>query len=161
MAYPYFNNYGNYGMYQPQSGYFQNNGNSSQINSGFVRVQSEDEAKRYPVAAGGSVTFIDANAPFCYVKTAPISPMDAPLFKRYRLVEEPDAQAIKNSNFSNVSEKSIDTSDYVKRAEFDALCARYDDIKTITDKLRFDIDAVSEKSSKKMVQKARKDAEEE
>jgi len=159
MAYPYFNNYGNYGMYQPQSGYFQN-GNSSQINSGFVRVQSEDEAKRYPVAAGGSVTFIDDNAPFCYVKTAPISPMDAPLFKRYRLVEEPDAQAIKNSDYSNVSKESIDTSDYVKRAEFDALCARYDDIKIITDKLRFDIDAVQEKSSKKMVQKARKDAEE-
>jgi hypothetical protein len=33
--------------------------------SGFVLVQSEQEARAYPVAPGNSITFKDETAPFC------------------------------------------------------------------------------------------------
>lgn len=170
-GYPYYNNFAGYSPYpmnnfqngnsSPQTiqgGYFQN-GNSQ--TSGFVRVQSEDEARRYPVTIG-SITFINDNAPFCYVKTAPISPMDAPTFKRYRLVEENEPQnSVKNDDIGAATSNSIDLSNYVEKSAFDALRAQFDDVLRTIDKLRFDIDAVQEKSTKKMVQKARKDADEE
>ena len=172
-GYPYYNNFAGYNPYPinnfqngnsspipqtMQSGYFQN-GNSQ--TNGFVRVQSEDEARRYPVTIG-SITFIDDNAPFCYVKTAPISPMDAPTFKRYRLVEENEPQnSAKNDDTSAGTSNSIDLSNYVEKPVFDALRAQFDDVLQTIDKLRFDVDALGEKSTKKMVQKARKDADEE
>ena len=56
--------------------------------SGFVRVQSENDARMYPVAPGNSITFIDDNAPYCYVKTMDISQLDRPKFEKYRLVKE-------------------------------------------------------------------------
>jgi len=56
----------------------------------FVRVQSEQDARSYPVAPGNSVTFIDENAPFCYVKAVDASALDRPRFERYRLVKEED-----------------------------------------------------------------------
>lgn len=171
-GYPYYNNFAGYNPYpmnnfqsgnsSPQTlqgGYFQN-GNSQ--TNGFVRVQSEDEARRYPVTVG-SITFIDDNAPFCYVKTAPISPMDAPTFKRYRLVEENESPQnnAQNGDTSAGAANSIDLSNYVEKSAFDALRAQFDDIVQTIDKLRFDVDSLGEKSSKKMVQKARKDADEE
>lgn len=58
----------------------------------FVRVQSEQDARSYPVAPGNSVTFIDENAPFCYVKAVDASALDRPRFERYRLVKEEDRQ---------------------------------------------------------------------
>lgn len=132
---------------------------------GFIRVQSEDEARRYPVAPGGSVTFIDDNSPHCYVKTVDLSPMSAPVFKRFRLVEEEEPQAqpqsAKNSDISNEPQNSIDLSPYAKNDDIAKIRAVIDAMQADIDKLRFDIDAVTEKSSKKMVQRARKDAEEE
>jgi len=56
----------------------------------FVRVQSEQDARSYPVAPGNSVTFIDENAPFCYVKAVDASALDRPRFEKYRLVKEED-----------------------------------------------------------------------
>lgn len=62
-------------------------------NNGFVRVQSENDARMYPVAPGNSVTFIDDNAPYCYVKTMDFSQLDRPKFEKYRLVKEEEVQA--------------------------------------------------------------------
>lgn len=64
-----------------------------QQHSGFIPVNSEQEARMYPVAAGNSVTFIDENLPYCYVKTMGFSQLDRPKFEKYRLVKEEDAQA--------------------------------------------------------------------
>jgi hypothetical protein len=132
---------------------------------GFIRVQSEEEARRYPVAPGGSVTFIDDNSPHCYVKTVDLSPMSAPVFKRFRLVEEEEPQAqrhgAKNSDISGASQNGIDLSPYAKNDDIAKIRAVIDAMQADIDKLRFDIDAVTEKSSKKMVQRARKDADEE
>ena len=68
--------------YLPQSYYQQPSGS-------FIHVQSEEEARIYRVAPGGSVTFINDNAPYCYTKTAGFSQFDAPIFRKFRLVEEP------------------------------------------------------------------------
>lgn len=57
-------------------------------NSGFVSVRSIEEAFNYPVAPGNSITFKDENAPYVYTKTKGTSPMEAPVFERYRLVKE-------------------------------------------------------------------------
>lgn len=57
-------------------------------NSGFVSVQSMTEAFNYPVAPGNSITFKDENAPYVYTKTKGFSPLEQPVFEKYRLVKE-------------------------------------------------------------------------
>lgn len=59
----------------------------------FVRVQSEQEARAYPVAPGNSITFIDENAPYFYSKSVDMSQLDRPKFEKYRLVKEEDTPA--------------------------------------------------------------------
>lgn len=73
-------------MQQNQQSYYPQ---SQQIqNGGFVFVQSEDEAQRYAVAPGTSVTFKNVNSPYLYEKTMGFSQLDRPNFKRYRLIDE-------------------------------------------------------------------------
>lgn len=63
-----------------------------QIQSGgFVSVRSIEEAYNYPVAPGNSITFKDENSPYVYTKTKGFSPLEQPVFERYRLVKEEDA----------------------------------------------------------------------
>ena len=93
--YPYQPNYfGNpYGYQQAQQPVSQAAPpRQPQIQQGLVMVQSEQEARSYPVAPGNSITFKDETAPFCYVKTMGFSSLDRPTFERYRLVKEEDAQ---------------------------------------------------------------------
>lgn len=62
-----------------------------QIQSGgFVSVRSIEEAYNYPVAPGNSITFKDENSPYVYTKTKGFSPLEQPVFERYRLVKEED-----------------------------------------------------------------------
>ena len=78
---------GYYPYYQP---IYQNN--NTQIQSGgLVSVRSMEEAYNYPVAPGNSITFKDETQPFVYTKTKGFSPLEQPVFERYRLVkvEEP------------------------------------------------------------------------
>lgn len=63
---------------------------SAPVQGGFVRVQSEQEARAYPVAPGNSITFIDESRPYCYTKSVDMSQLDRPKFDRYRLVKEED-----------------------------------------------------------------------
>ena len=89
MAYynPYLNpQYTNYGYQQPQAYQPQ-----TIQNGGFVTVQSEEEARAYPVAHGMSVTFRNENFPYIYTKTLGFSQMDSPVFEKYKLTKE-DAQ---------------------------------------------------------------------
>lgn len=78
--------------------------------SGFVPVQSENDAKMYPVAPGNSVTFIDENAPYCYVKTMGFSQLDRPRFEKYRLVkeEEPQAEATQTNPVEYATKQEMD-----------------------------------------------------
>ena len=58
-----------------------------QVQSPFITVRSETEARNYPVAYGNSVTFKDETAPYVYSKTM-FSQLDKPVFEKYRLVKE-------------------------------------------------------------------------
>lgn len=66
----------------------QNTQNNQVQNGGFVRVQNENEARNYLVAQGTSVTFRDESAPYIYTKTMGFSPLDAPVFEKFKLVKE-------------------------------------------------------------------------
>ena len=96
--------------------------NYQQQNS-FVHVQSENEARMYPVAYGGSVTFIDDNAPYCYTKTAGFSQFDTPTFKKFRLVEETPTDERKGPTEAQTV-SSPDVIPDVIKAQIDALTAR-------------------------------------
>ena len=63
-----------------------------QIRSGgIVSVSGEDEARRYPVAPGYTVTMRDETGPYLYEKTMGFSQLDQPIFRKARIVFE-DAQ---------------------------------------------------------------------
>lgn len=98
MAYNYFpTNYQPYTPYQTQFQAPQAPPVTQQVQqsqSGFIRVQSENEARMYPVAPGNSVAFIDENRPYCYTKTVDQSQLDRPKFEKYRLVKEEDTPNI-------------------------------------------------------------------
>ena len=118
MAYPYYPNNYTYGFPQAQQQI------QPQIqNGGFVRVANEEEARKYPVAAGYSVTFIDESAEHCYTKTAGFSQLDQPVFVKYRLIRE-------NTPDNSVSiAGDIDISQYVKKAEFEALRGEFEQLR--------------------------------
>lgn len=93
--------------------------------SGFVLVQSEQEARAYPVAPGNSITFKDESQPYCYVKTMGFNQLDRPTFERYRLVKEempPEATGTRTS--ANGAEGS-----YALKSDVDALWAAVKEIR--------------------------------
>ena len=90
------------------------------MQSGFVRVPNENEARMYPVAPGTSVTFIDENAPYCYTKTMDRSQLDRPKFEKYRLVKEDDAPVVaQNAQEPAPAAPAVDLDKYATKAELD------------------------------------------
>ena len=60
--------------------------------SSIVGISSEQDARNYPVAPGASVMFQDESAPYrFYTKTMGRSPLDTPVFEKYRLVKDDGA----------------------------------------------------------------------
>lgn len=107
MAYFYPQNYQQ--NYQPQI-----------QSGGIIRVTNEEEARKYPVAPGFSVTFIDENGSNLYTKTAGFSQFEAPRFEKYRLIKQNEA----------VSEPGKEkTPEYATKAEIEALRAEFEAIK--------------------------------
>ena len=88
--------------------------------SGFVLVQSEQEARAYPVAPGNSITFKDESQPYCYVKTMGFSQLDRPTFERYRLVKEDSPVTAQNAPTSADSAEGKDTA-YALKSDVEAL----------------------------------------
>lgn len=60
-------------------------------NGGFVSARSIEEAYNWPIAPGNSLTFKIENSPYVCTKTKGFSPLEQPVFERYRLVKEEDA----------------------------------------------------------------------
>lgn len=85
MAYNYYPNY--YQQMPLQAPQMPQN-QSQQMQSGFVSVRNEAEARNYPVAYGNSVTMKDENSPYIYTKTMGFSQLDRPIFDKYKLVKE-------------------------------------------------------------------------
>lgn len=61
---------------------------AQQINNTFVPVRSIEEAVNWPVAPGNSITFKIENAPYVCTKTKGFSPLEPPIFEKYKLVKE-------------------------------------------------------------------------
>ena len=86
MQYPYY-------PYQIQ------NAQPQQAQNGIVTLHSEDEALRYPVAPGNSMTFKIEGQPIVIEKTMGLSQLDSPRIERFRLVKE-DAPDIKPTEYA-------------------------------------------------------------
>lgn len=109
--------------------------------SGFVLVQSEQEARAYPVAPGNSITFKDESQPYCYVKTMGFNQLDRPTFERYRLVKEDSPVAAQNAPTSaDGTESSKDTA-YALKSDVAALWGAVDEIR----------EKIKQQSEKKLV----------
>ena len=78
-------------MYQPAPMPAQQQVQQQIRSGGIVSVSGEDEARRYPVAPGYTVTMRDETGPYLYEKTMGFSQLDQPIFRKARIVFE-DAQ---------------------------------------------------------------------
>lgn len=113
-------------------------------NGGFISVGSEAEARNYPVAPGNSVTFYDANSRHCYEKTS-VSQLEAPKFKRYRLVEEEETPV--NAPVSGQTTKECNDITYATQEQVEAVRSEIEDIKAKLEMIRREYhepDAVNE-----------------
>ena len=91
-----------------------------QIRSGgIVSVANEDEARRYPVAPGYTVTMRDENGPYLYEKTMGFSQLDQPIFRKARIVFEDDA--IKPENQEKPEEPAEPPKVYAELKQLEAL----------------------------------------
>ena len=97
--------------------------------SGFVLVQSEQEARAYPVAPGNSITFKDESQPYCYVKTMGFNQLDRPTFERYRLVKEDSPVTAQNATASADSAEGSKDTAYALKSDLGAIWSEIDVIK--------------------------------
>lgn len=118
--------------------YPQQNVQQNYQQSGFVHVQSETDARNYPVAPGGSVTFIDDRLPYCYTKTMGFSQFDPPTFRKFKLVEE---TAPEPQNSPSAGDNSAPPSD------------TFNDLKGEIEALRLRIEALESKNEKVTIRK--------
>lgn len=101
--------------------------------SGFVLVQSEQEARAYPVAPGNSITFKDETAPFCYVKTMGFNQLDRPTFERYRLVKEDDPSEARESPATREQPSPTKNTTYATK---DDLAEIWEELDALKEKLK-------------------------
>lgn len=103
------------------------------IQQGLVLVQSEQEARSYPVAPGNSITFKDESGPYCYVKTMGFNQLDRPSFERYRLVKEDAPQEAQSGPQSGEQAEKATSIEYALKSDVDALRA---DVEAVKAKLK-------------------------
>lgn len=101
--------------------------------SGFVLVQSEQEARAYPVAPGNSITFKDERQPYCYVKTMSYNQLDPPVFERYRLVKENAQSEARESPTTHEQPAPAKNTTYATK---DDLGAIWDELDALKEKLK-------------------------
>ena len=136
-VYP-FNNFPNqYGINQPLLSPVMNQGQFQIQNGGLVSIPNEEEARKYFVAPGNSVTFKDENAPYVYTKTMGFSQLDRPLFEKFRLVKEEDTPPLEKE------EEPIIKADKIKYLVQEDLTPLVKDIETLQTKIK-KIDSVLE-----------------
>lgn len=122
-----------------------------QIRSGgIVSVSGEEEARRYPVAPGYTVTMRDEIGPYLYEKTMGFSQLDQPIFRKARIVFEDAAQP----------EQKKQESSSVVYAELSQLEALRDAVASDLRDLRTIIAAMSKQETEKRTSR-KKEVEEE
>lgn len=113
MAYNFYPQY--YPQQQPQAQA------PVQMQTAFMSVRSEAEARNYPVGFGNSITFKDENAPYVYTKTMGFSQLDTPHFEKYRLVKEEPIQPQTDPSTSSDDKITIEDIDARFEAVWDAI----------------------------------------
>lgn len=106
-----------------------------------IHVPSEEVARRWDVAPNSSVTFIDDSKPYCYTKSMGMSMLEAPVFKRFRLVEEAEAAPVNEDQAAAeqpASTPQIDLSAYMTKAEFESYKSIIEDMQKIVKELNGD-----------------------
>ena len=106
-----------------------------------IHVPSEEVARRWDVAPNSSVTFIDDSKPYCYTKSMGMSMLEAPVFKRFRLVEEAETAPISENQTAAeqpASTPQIDLSAYMTKAEFESYKSIIEDMQKIVKELNGD-----------------------
>lgn len=124
----------------------QNIGNPLQISC--VVVQSEQEARSYPVAPGNNVIFKNETSPFMYSKTMGSSPLDPPVFEKYRLVKEDENETTEKE--TKVKEE-VDLSVYVLKSDLDAYVKK-SEVSSLTEqieKLKREVASLRDRSNQK------------
>lgn len=101
--------------------------------SGFVLVQSEQEARAYPVAPGNSITFKDESGPFCYVKTMSFNQLDRPTFERYRLVKEEAQSEVREATTTREQPAPAKNTTYATKDDLEAI---WDELDALKEKLK-------------------------
>lgn len=106
-----------------------------------IHVPSEEVARRWDVAPNSSVTFIDDSKPYCYTKSMGMSMLEAPVFKRFKLVEE--TEPVPANDGQTVSDQQtpmpqVDLSAYMTKAEFESYRAIIEDMQKIVKELNGD-----------------------
>lgn len=130
MGYPYYPQ--NFNPYNPYAQLPQTSVPVQQQNqsTSFIHVQSEEQAREWSVAPNSSMTFIDDNAPFCYTKTMGGSMLEPPVFKRFRLVEEPLEP--KRPQQQHMASSNIE---YMTKSDFEPYKAIIDEMQKIVKEL--------------------------
>lgn len=111
------------------------------VQSGFVRVRNENEARMYPVQPGCSITFVDESIPYCYTKTVNMGQLDRPIFEKYRLVKEDDAPAPVEAPNKPVENQAHDLSQFAMKDDIRAFSADIEALKADLNTMHSDIEA--------------------
>lgn len=107
-------------------------------NGGFVSVRNIDEARSYPIAPGNSIMFKDETAPYVYTKTVGFSQLDRPVFEKYRLIKEEDAQ---EPHMEPKAEKARNAPSYALKTDLDEVSHAVEDIRDEIAKLKEELEA--------------------
>lgn len=78
---PFYNNYYPQNIIPQNQQFIPQN---QQVQTPFVNVRSEAEARNFPVGFGNVVCFKDESTPYIYTKAMGFSQSDKPVFERYR-----------------------------------------------------------------------------
>lgn len=100
--------------------------------TGFIRVPHEDVARNWNVPPGMSFTFIDENAPYCYIKTAGMSQLDRPRFEKYRLVKEEEPSQAAGGRVESETpqmKKDMPETQYALKSDVETLQKQFEELK--------------------------------
>lgn len=122
---------------QPQMAQMPQQIQQQQSNNSFVGVASEQDARIYPVAPGTSVTFRNETDPtLFYAKTMGNSPLDTPIFEKYRLVKEDSVSNAPQATEKPSKDKDIDLSVYALKSDVDTVLGLIEGVQNDIAKLK-------------------------
>ena len=111
------------GMQPPQNNYPQNQPQQSAQLNQYAFVNGIEGAKSYQVQPNQTILLMDSDNPVCYMKTANAMGQSSLRYFRLQEINEQDTR-----DLMNPQGKQVNTTDYVLKADFDALSKRLDEL---------------------------------